>query len=78
MKLPHGVSANPLIRALWRVGYAVLRQKGSHMRLRHGGPPANLITIPHHNPFKTRTLHGILAEVARIRSISVESFAESL
>jgi predicted RNA binding protein YcfA (HicA-like mRNA interferase family) len=77
MKVPRGVSADRLIRALERVGYAVVRRKGSHVRLRHDGPPAHLITTPHHNPLKTGTLHGILAEVARVRSITVESLAES-
>ena len=35
MKLPRGVSADRLIRALERLGYEVIRQKGSHVRLRH-------------------------------------------
>jgi predicted RNA binding protein YcfA (HicA-like mRNA interferase family) len=65
-----------LIRALERVGYKVIRQKGS--QLRHDGPPVHLITIPNHNPLKIGTLHGILAEVAQMRSVTVESLAESL
>jgi predicted RNA binding protein YcfA (HicA-like mRNA interferase family) len=79
MKLPRGVSADRLIHALGRVGYAVVRQKGSHVRLRHDGPPAppGYNTQPH-NPLKTGTLHGILAEVARNRSITVEAMAELL
>ncbi len=40
MKLPRGVSADRLIRALERLGYVVIRQKGSHARLRHEGPSA--------------------------------------
>jgi predicted RNA binding protein YcfA (HicA-like mRNA interferase family) len=78
MKLPRGVSADRLIRVLERIGYVVVRQKGSHVRLRHDGPPARLVTIPHHNPLKTGTLHGILAEVAQTRAIAVESLAEML
>lgn len=78
MKLPRGVSAALVIRALERLGYEALRQKGSHVRLRHAGPPLHLITIPNHNPLKTGTLHGILTEVAQARSISVESLAELL
>jgi hypothetical protein len=42
MKLPLGVSADRLIRALERVGYQVIRQKGSHVRLRHEGPPVHM------------------------------------
>ena len=78
MKLPRGVSAERLIRALERLGYQIVRQKGSHVRLRHEGPPAHMITIPLHNPLKTGTLHGIVAEVAQMRSIGVESLAEKL
>ena len=78
MKMPRGISADRLIRALERIGYRVVRQKGSHVRLRHGAPPAHLITIPRHDPLKTGTLHGILAEVAQMRSITMESLAELL
>jgi predicted RNA binding protein YcfA (HicA-like mRNA interferase family) len=78
MKTPRGVSADRLIRALERIGYRIIRQKGSHVRLRHDGPPVHLITIPQHNQLKVGTLHGILAEVAQMRSITAESLAESL
>lgn len=78
MKLPRGVSADRLIRALERVGYEVIRQKGSHVRLRHKGPPSHTITVPLNNPLKIGTLHGILAEVAGARSTTVESLCELL
>jgi hypothetical protein len=38
----------------------VIRQRGSHINLRH-------------NRLKTGTLHGILSEVARMRSTTIES-----
>ena len=72
MKLPRGVSGDRLIQMLTGLGYAVVRQKGSHVRLRHEGPPAHMITVPRHNPLKTATLHGILFEVAENRSTTVE------
>ena len=78
MKLPRDVSAERLIRALERVGYETVRRKGSHVRLRHEGPPTHSITVPLHNPLKTGTLHGILADVARVLSITVESLAKLL
>ncbi len=65
-----------MIRALERLGYGVVRQKGSHVRMRHQGPPVHMITIPLHNPLKTGTLHGILAEVAQMRFIAIESILE--
>jgi predicted RNA binding protein YcfA (HicA-like mRNA interferase family) len=78
MKLPRGVSGDRLIRALENLGYVVVRQKGSHVRLRHGGPPVHMITVPLHNPLKTGTLHGILSEVAQARSTGIESLIEFL
>ena len=78
MRLPRDVSADRLIRALGRLGYGVIRQKGNHVRLRHQGPPVHLVTVPLHTPLKTGTLHGILSEVAEMRSISIDELAELL
>ena len=78
MKLPRGVAADRLIRALERLGYQVVRSKGSHVRLKYEGPPVHSITVPLHNPLKTGTLHGILIEVARMRAVPVESIIQWL
>ena len=73
-----GVSADRLIRALERLGYAVIRQKGSHIRLFHQAVPAHSISVPLHDPLKIGTLHGILAEVAQAQSISIQDILELL
>ena len=78
MKVPRGVSGERLIRALERLGYRVLRQKGSHVRLRHEGPPAHAVTVPSHSSIKVGTLRGILSEVAQERAMAVESILELL
>ncbi len=78
MKLPRSVSGDRVIRALERLGYRVIHQRGSHVRLRHEGPPVHLITVPMHNPLKTGTLQSILSEVAQMRSITIESITELL
>lgn len=78
MKFPRGVSGDRVIHALEGVGYSVVRQKGSHVRLRCPGPPAHTITVPLHNPMKTGLLHAILVEVALMQSVTVESLAERL
>jgi len=78
MKLPSGVSGDQVIRALQRLGYTVIRQKGSHVRLLHSGPPAHSISVPLHNPMKTGTFPGILADVAQARSISIQSIVDLL
>ena len=76
MKLPRDVSGERLVQVLQRLGYYMIRQKGSHCRLRHEGPPAHAITVPLHDPLKIGTLHGILLEVAQMRSMSVDDLAQ--
>jgi predicted RNA binding protein YcfA (HicA-like mRNA interferase family) len=78
MRLPRGVPADRLISALEKLGYRVIRQKGSHVRLRHDGPPAHAVTVPRHNPLKTGMLRGILTEVAAMRATAVESITRLL
>lgn len=78
MKLPGDVSSSRLISALQKLGYQVIRQKGSHIRLRHEGPPQHSISVPNHNPLKKGTLHGIVSEVARARSLTVEDIVPYL
>jgi predicted RNA binding protein YcfA (HicA-like mRNA interferase family) len=78
MKLPRGVSAERLIRVLKHLGYGVVRQKGSHVRLKHDGPPVHFITVPDHDALKTGTLHNLLTEVAQMRSLSLDSIIEML
>jgi predicted RNA binding protein YcfA (HicA-like mRNA interferase family) len=78
VKLPRDVTGDRLIRALVRLGYDVIRQTGSHVRLRHDGPPVHAVTVPLHQPIKTGTLHGILKEVARMRSLNLEFLIDSL
>lgn len=78
MKLPRGVSGDRLVRALERLGYIVLRQKGSHVRLRHEGPPLHTMTIPLHDPLKLGTFSAVLSEVAHMRSIKIDAIVEKL
>lgn len=62
MKLPRGVGGDELSRRLTRVGYAVVRQTGSHMRLSRNGE--HHITVPRHRELKVGTLSGIVKDVA--------------
>ena len=78
MKMPRGVTADRVVRALEQLGYKVVRQRGSHIRLRHDGLPPHSVTVPHHNPLKPGTLHAILSEVAEKRSISLDQLIELL
>jgi predicted RNA binding protein YcfA (HicA-like mRNA interferase family) len=61
-KLPV-VSGEQLIRALQRFGYVSVRQKGSHVRLRHETNPARQpVTIPLHSQIAPGTLRRILRD----------------
>ena len=72
------MSAQRLIRALERLGYTVIRQKGSHIRLSHQATPVHSISVPLHDPLKIGTFHGILAEVAQAQSISLQDILNLL
>jgi predicted RNA binding protein YcfA (HicA-like mRNA interferase family) len=63
-KLPV-VSGADLIRALGKFGYVTVRQKGSHVRLRHSADPRRLpVTIPLHDEIAFGTLRRILRDAA--------------
>ena len=71
-KLPV-ISGKELIAALEKFGYAVVRQKGSHVRLRHLSDSQRLpVTVPLHKEIAFGTLRRILRDaeitVDQIRS----------
>jgi len=73
-KLPV-VSGDELVRALRKFGYQVVRQKGSHVRLRHSSDPQRLpVTVPLHSEIATGTLRCILRDAA----VSVEGLISAL
>lgn len=69
-KLPL-VSGTEVIRTLERLGFIVLRQKGSHIILRRG--PTGCVVL-NHREIKTGTVSGILKQA----SVSAEEFIETL
>lgn len=73
-KLPV-VSGDDLIRALGKLGYATVRQKGSHVRLRHPSDSQRLpITVPQH----TEIAFGTLRRILRDAGITVEQLRSLL
>ena len=71
MKIPRDLDGVDLARALGRLGYAITRQKGSHMRittLQHG---EHHEVIPAHKPLKHGTLAAILKSIARHHNTTV-------
>ena len=78
MRLPRNLSGESLIRALVRLGYAVSRQTGSHVRLTHVGPPEHHVTIPNHDALRVGTLAAILDAVATAQDLSRDQLLRKL
>lgn len=69
------ISGRECISALKRLGYEVVRQKGSHLRLRHPDDPSRQpLTVPDHPELKSGTLRAIIRDAG----LSPEQFAELL
>ncbi|MDP1676769.1 MAG: type II toxin-antitoxin system HicA family toxin [Bacteroidota bacterium] len=69
-KLPvlHG---KHVISALRKIGYSVVRQKGSHLRLECSGKTS--VTVPHHNIGR-----GLLRKILRDAELTPEEFQKLL
>ncbi len=78
MKLPRDMDAPELIKALERIGYRVVRQSGSHIRLQSDQPKSHALTVPNHSPLKIGTLSAILGDVAQHRNITKDDLIELL
>ncbi len=73
-KLP-AVSGRDVIRVLEDVGYRVVRQRGSHIRLRDDTNPQHLpVTVPAHKTIKPGLLHQILRDAG----LTAEEFVDLL
>ena len=65
------ISGQEAIRAFERLGYEVVRQRGSHIRLRHPSDPAKRpLTVPNHRTLKP----GLLRRLIRDAQIDVDYF----
>ena len=69
-KLPL-ISGAEAIRALERLGFVVVRQRGSHVILRRG---ASGCVVPNHSEIKIGTLSGVLKQAG----ITPEEFLVAL
>jgi predicted RNA binding protein YcfA (HicA-like mRNA interferase family) len=78
MKLPRDLSGPALIRQLTKLGYAVTRQTGSHVRLTTLERGEHHITIPTHDPLRIGTLAAILAAVAAHQGVSRDELLNRL
>jgi predicted RNA binding protein YcfA (HicA-like mRNA interferase family) len=78
MKLPRGLSAKELIKALGKLGYVEVRQTGSHIRLVCESDNNHHITIPFHDPLRVGTLSAILSDIAKRRGLTKDELISNL
>lgn len=77
MRLPRDVSGRRLAKLLGRYDNAVVRQRGSHMRLERGGDAAPL-TIPDQDALRVGTLSAILTGVGAATGNDRDTIARDL
>lgn len=71
-KLPV-LSGNEIVKILCKAGFAVVKQRGSHIKMKKIGGGKNLIvTVPNHSEVK----RGILLNILKQAEFSREEFLE--
>jgi len=73
------VSGEKLLKVLARLGYEIVRQRGSHIRMRK--PTAagdHNITVPLHDELAKGTLNDILSQVSIWNGISEDALIEMI
>jgi len=79
MKVPRDVNAGDLIKLMARLGYIVIRQTGSHIRISkiiNGNEHA--ITVPNHKPIKIGTLQNIAKDICLANKYDINDFYNKL
>jgi len=59
VKLPRDASGSDVVKALKRLGFVVIRQRGSHIRMDNGHLN---VTVPNHSSISPKTLQSILKQ----------------
>jgi predicted RNA binding protein YcfA (HicA-like mRNA interferase family) len=78
MKLPRDITGNDLAKALRKLGYQVIRQTGSHIRLYTSQNGEHQITVPAHNPLKIGTLAAILSDIESHHKLTRDQLLDRL
>lgn len=68
-KLPTELSGREVVAALTRMGFVVMRQRGSHMILRRDDPYCRVV-VPNHRNVRIGTLRHIVNDAG----LTVEEF----
>jgi predicted RNA binding protein YcfA (HicA-like mRNA interferase family) len=66
------LSANELVKALYKIGYLIDHQTGSHIILRNVNYPFRRLTIPNHKEIAKGTLRAIIRQAG----LSIEEFKQ--
>jgi predicted RNA binding protein YcfA (HicA-like mRNA interferase family) len=64
VRIPRDIDGQQLTRALRRLGYETVRQKGSHIRITTQQNGVHHITVPADSPITVGTLAAILDDIA--------------
>jgi len=65
------ISGKDVVKALNKIGYEVVRQKGSHLRLKANDESGRKsLTVPLHDPIKP----GLLRHIIKDANLTVEEF----
>jgi predicted RNA binding protein YcfA (HicA-like mRNA interferase family) len=78
MKIPRDLTAYDLIKLLKPLGYEIVRQKGSHIRIMTKQNGEDQETIPNHKPIKIGTLNAILGNIAEHFDMTKEELMEQI
>jgi predicted RNA binding protein YcfA (HicA-like mRNA interferase family) len=71
VKVPRDVSGAEAVKALTRLGFAAVRQEGSHIRMSKGGIH---ITIPNHREIAPKTLQTMLRQAG----VTLDEFRDAM
>lgn len=71
MKVPRDVNGDEAARALVRLGFAKVRQAGSHLIMRKGN---RTVVVPQHKPIKPGTLAGLIEQAG----LTLKEFTDAL
>lgn len=72
------LTGTELVRALEALGYVVLHQTGSHIRIQTERNGRHSETVPNHSPLRMGTLNTILRNVANHFGMEKEEWVELL
>ncbi len=78
MKLPRGVPGEHLAKALERLGYQRIGQRGSHIHLVTDRFGQHRVAIPAHQAVKPGTLNALLKQVAEHHGMTRDELIDEL